>query len=325
MEIIGRQVEVGLAGESTRGTAEAVAQKWHRNVVANVMEKAEKAIDDSTMGVLEDSLGSRVVKKFIEGDLQGIVHADALGFLLHNLYGSVTSNLVSGSVYDHEFTLDQGIKHQALSLFLKDGGVQQKVFNGGMLSSFELNAVVDNFIRFNAGFMARDAADNSDTPTYDAEYDFVGRDVSIKFAATEAGLSGATPISAKDLNISWDPGVISDHVLGAYTPNDIYNTKMMIEGQITLNYADNTFKDLFLADTAQYAEIKIEGAADIGGGNFPTITILLNKVQIMDWERSGGSDELVLQPITFRAFHNRTDAQQSKVTLRNLTTSYAAV
>jgi hypothetical protein len=96
----------------------------------------------------------------------------------------------------------------------------------------------------------------------------------------------------------------------------------MIEGDFTLNFADETFKDLYLGDDAKYMSITIQGAADIGGGNNPTITILLNKVQFMDWNRAGGANELVTEPITFRAFYNPSDSKQSQVTVQNLTTSY---
>lgn len=321
-DIIGRQIEFGVGVETSRGTALANPTKWMRNVTANVVERAEKAVDDTTAGVLEDSFGSRVVKKFIEGDISGIVHADALGYLLENIYGASAATLVTGSVYDNVFTLTQSISHSTLSLFAKDGSAQQRVFNGGVVKTLELTATVDDFVRYSASFIAREGASNSSSPSYSAEYDFIGKDITVKFADTEGGLGAATAIPAKEISINWDTGATADHVLGAYAPNDIYNTKMTIEGEMTLNFANTTYKDLFLADTAKYAQIVIQGSADIGSGNNPTITILLNKVQVMEWGREGGSDDLVTQTVSFKAFYNRTDAQQSEVTLRNLTASY---
>jgi hypothetical protein len=322
MDIIGRQVEAGFALEETRGTAESVAEKWARNVTANIVERAEKVVDDATRGRLEDSEGARIVKKWVEGDLQGIVHADTLGYLLYCLYGAVSTQTVSGSVKDHTFSLAQDIQAPTLSIFAKDGGVQQRVFNGGVLSSLEISAVLDNYVRFTASFMARAGASNSDTSSYDTEYDFIGKDVSIKFADSEAGLSGATAIKAKEVTINWDRGLIADHVLGQYTPNDHLAGKMAIEGEFTLNFDATTFKDLYLADTYKYMQIKIEGDADIGSGNHPTITALLNRVQIMDWNREGGNDEVVTQPVSFKAFYNPTDSEQSTVIVRNLTAEY---
>ena len=97
---------------------------------------------------------------------------------------------------------------------------------------------------------------------------------------------------------------------------------MSIEGSITKNYDDNTFKDLFEADTSKYMEITIEGAADIGGANNPSIVILLNKIMINGWDRSGANDDLVTETIEFKAFYNNSDSKQSQITLVNLTTEY---
>lgn len=322
MEIIGRQIEVGLGLEETRGTAQTVAEKWYKKLNATIVQKVEKKVDESTRNRLEDSLGARIVKKWFEGDLEGNLHADAIGYVLYNLYGSETPVLVGSGVYDHTFAMVNGIQHGSLSIFAKDGSNSQEVFSNGMVSTLELTANVDDYVKFKTSFMAKAASANSDTPSYDTEYDFVGKEITVKMADSEAGLSGATAIPLKELSLTWDTGLIRDHIVGAYEPDDLYNAKMMIEGEFTLNYADDTYKDLFASEDYKYLQIVIEGDALIGSTYHPTITILLNRVQVMDWNRDGGADELVAQPISFKAFYNETDGEQSTIVLRNLTTEY---
>ena len=321
-EIIGRSIEFGVGVEETRGTPQGTAEKWVKKITANIVERSEKKVDESTLGRLEDSLGARVVKKWIEGDLEGNVHADAIGYFLYNLYGAVSSSVASGSVYDHTFSVSNGITHASLTLFAKDGSVDQQVYDTGMISGLEISAAIDDYVKFTASFMAAEAATNSDTPSYDTEYDFIARDISLKFADTEVGLATATAVPAKDISIKWDTGLISDHVIGSYFPDDIYNAKMSIEGDFNLNFADETYKDLYLADTYQYMQITIQGAADIGGGENPTITIVLNRAQIMDWNREDGADELVNEAVSFKAFYNESDSEQSTLVLTNLTEEY---
>ena len=313
---------MGVGIEETRGTALAVADKWIKNMSASIFEHAEKTIDESVRGVLEDSLGSRVTKKWIEGDIEGNVHADVIGYILFNLYGASTPTTLGSGAYSHNFTVDQTIEHPTLSVFAKDGGVQQKVFNGCMVSKLELSVAIDKYISYTASFMGKAAASNSDTSSYDTEYDFIARDVTVKIADSEAGLSGATAIKIKDLKMTWDVGLIQDYVVGSRNPDDHYNAKMSIEGEFTLNYNDNTFKDLYLADTAKYLQVAIIGEANIGGGALPTLTVLLNKAMFMEWAREGKADDLVTQPIKFKAFYNETDDQQSEITLINKTTTY---
>lgn len=322
-EIIGRQIEVGLAVENTRGTSPANPEKWLKNVSASIVAKAEKVLDNNKRGRLEDSEGARVVKKWFEGKLDGVLHADPIGYLLYNLYGAVSSSNVAGSVYSHVFTLAQNIEHASLSIFCKDGSVQQKVMKNGMLKSLEISAAVDDLVRFSAAFVAKEEAANASSPSYGTEYDFIAKDITIKLADTEGALGAATAIKAKEVNISFDPGLIVDHVVGSYNPDDIYNSKMSIEGSIKVNFADTTYKDLFTADTAKYMQIKIEGTADLGSGNYPKLDLLLYKVEIMDWNREGDADALVVQDIKFKAFYRHSDAKQSQLTLQNLTVEYS--
>lgn len=322
MEIVGREIEFGVATEATRGTAETAANKWCRKVTANVVERAEHAIDETTRGRLEDGEGRRVVQRYVEGEVEGILHADVLGWFLANIYGIVVTSTVTGSVKQHIFSLAQNIQHPSLTLFAKDGSVQQLAFDNAMINTLEITAEIDDYVRFNASFIASGATNDDDTPSYDTEYDFVARDITIKMADTEAGLAGATALKAKNVSWKYDQGLIRDHVVGSYDPDDIYNAKLMIDGSFELNFADETYKDLYLGNSAKYMSITIAGEADLGSGNHPTVTLVLNKVQIMDWNRDGGANDLVTEPINFRAFYNPTDQEQSTTTLKNLTAAY---
>lgn len=321
-EIIGRQLEVGLAVEAVRGVAQATPEAWLKNTTAHIIDMAEIKEDDSHHGKIEDQDGRRVVKKWVEGDLEGIVGVNVLGYFLYNLYGADTDTLVSGSVYSHIFALAQSIVHPSLSLVAKDGGVQQLVFNNCMISKFELNAVVDDYLRYKASFTGKTSAANASSPSYPTDYDFIGKDIVIKIADTEAGLAGATALSVKELGISFDTGLINDFVLGSYNPDDLYNAKMSIEGTIKKNFIDNTFKALYQSDTYKYMSITITSANAITGVLYPTITIILNKVGIISWDRSGGADELVVEDIGFKAYYNSSDAEQSTITLQNSTAEY---
>ena len=326
MEIIGPQIEIGVATESTRGTAETTADKWGRKVTANVVERALHAIDETTRGRLEDGEGRRVVQRYIEGDMEGIAHADMIGYLFANLYGlAVTTEVTAGEAFSHVFNLKQNIQHQSLTLFAKDGSVQQSVYANAMISSLEISAAIDDYVRFTASFIASTSASNSDTPSYDTEYDWIARDITVKLAETAGGLTGASAVKAKSLSVSFDQGLIRDHVVGSRNADDVYNAKMMIEGSMTLNFTDETFKDYYLGDDDLYMSITLAGEADLGSGDNPTLEILLNKVQFQDWNRDGAASDLITQEVNFRAFYNAADQKQSQVTLQNATASYPNV
>jgi hypothetical protein len=323
-EFIGKQVQFGVAVESTRGTAEATAMKWFRQISCTIVERAAHAKDESTRGRLEEGLGRRVVQKWVEGDFEGYLHADDVGYLLASLYGKVTTTVVTGSVKSHLFELAQNITHPTLTLFVHDG-VESKTFAGGVVTSLEISVAQEEMLHVKGSFVAGAAGASSDTPTYGTEYDFIARDVTVKVAATEAGLAAATALKLKDLTIKWDAGAQRDHVIGSYDPDDTYNTKLAIEGDFTRNFGDTDFKDMFLGDTAKYMSIAIVGAAEIATGHNPSVTVVLNRVQVTDWNKAGGASELVTEPVKFEATLNQTDVEQSTVTLKNLTAVYSDV
>lgn len=321
-EFIGKQIEVGFSIEGTRGSAESTTSKWLKNVNVNIIAKVEKVVDNNSQGRIEDSVGQRVIQKWLEGAIEGIVHVDAIGYLFNQLYGAVDTSDEGDSVYSHVFTVNNSIENNTLSIFVKEGGVSQKVLNGAVIDSLELNADVGDFLRFNASIIAKEEAANSNTPSYDTEYDFIAKDITIKTADTEVGLSSGTTVKAKNIRINWNPGAIRDHVFGTYAPDGVYNANMAIEGSFEKNYDDDTWKDLLNGDAYKYMQIVIEGSALIGGVLKPSITLLLNRVQVTNWDRSGDNDVLVTESIDFKAFFNLSDTQQSKLTLQNNTQNY---
>ncbi|MFA6158897.1 MAG: phage tail tube protein [Candidatus Paceibacterota bacterium] len=323
MNYVGRQKLVGLALEATRGVAESVAAKWLKHVDNDIYPRVTKVVDDSHFGVLEDSQGSRVVQKWLEGTINGIVHADSIGYLLANIYGSVATEALGDGVYEHTFDLLQNIEHPTLSIFVHDSDVDKSVINCGVISSLELSASVDDYLRFTAGIVAKEKAANSDTPSFDAENDFIGRDVSIQLADTLEGLDAAPVIKAKNFTISKDPGVVRDHVLGSQVADGIYNSKMAIEGNFVINHNGTTYEALLTGDTAKFMKVTIESAAVIGSDDHPSLTYVFHKIQVQDRSRIGGNDELVTEEVGFKAFYNQTTGKASTAILVNKTASYA--
>jgi hypothetical protein len=321
MEFIGRQIDFAVAVEGTRGVAEAVAERNVRKVSCNLIPRSERVIDDTTFGRIEDAERVRTVKKWAEGDVEGILHADVLGYFLYSIYGAVVSTAGSGA-YSHAFTLEQSILHPTLTLFVKDGEVRQDKLAGGMITTLEINATTDDYVRFTANFLAKEGVDDtSEIPALEEEFDFVSRDISVKIASTEAGLTSATPLKLKDLTVSWNTNAEADFVFGNYSPDNIYNKQFTIEGSFTKNYVNTDFQELYEGDDFVYMQIVIKGEADIGTTH-PSITLLLNKVQVTDWSRTSDGDAISTEEVSFKAFYNTEDEQQSEITVVNTVATY---
>ena len=319
-EHIGRESAVGVAIEGTRGTAETAASKWLKKTTATVLPEAEKVIDDSSFGRLEDAEEARTVREWFEGDTSGVLHADAIGYYLAQMYGDVTTATVTGAVRTHTFDLAQDITHPTLSVFVSDP-VKNQVYNGAVVSSLSIEASTDDYVRYTANILARASAAHTDTVSYDTEYDFIGKDITVKMADTSAGLAGASAISLKSINISYETGAISDWVFGSTAPVH-YNGAFAIEFDFTKNHTDTTFETLFKNNTAKYFEIAIKGDNVLAGSNAPELRFTFNKVKVTDYSVDDSSNDLREESVTCKALYNVTDQKQSTAFLRNVTSEY---
>lgn len=315
-DFIGRQIEIGLAVEGTRNTAETTAQAWLKKVKADIQLRAEKVNNNSTQGRLESYEGTRKTKQWYDGTLEGIVNANSIGFFLYNIYGTCDDGGTSGA-YTHDFTLDQTIEHPTLSIFAFDSDVDMKVLNGGMVSKMEISASVDDYVRYKIDMSALEEDTSSETPSYSAEADFIGKDITVKLADSEAGLPSATALKVKNATISYNTGLIRDHVFGAVAPDNSFNSMLDIDISLTLNYADETLKDMFENDTEKVMQVAMtNGSADL--------TFTFYKVVVTDWSRSGDSDKLVTQEVKLKAYYDGTYGvtAQSAVSLTNTYEAY---
>src|SRR5690606_560332 len=148
----------GVAIENSRNTPEAVATRWAKHVSADILPRNTKVMDDSVRGRLEESDGSRIVRKWYEGELGGIVHVDMIGYLFLNLYGTVVTSAVNDS-FSHAFSLQQSVLHPTLTFFRKDDDVEQKVYGGGMVRTLSITANTEDYVRFSAEVVAAAESD----------------------------------------------------------------------------------------------------------------------------------------------------------------------
>jgi hypothetical protein len=102
---MGRLVQVGVAKETTRGTAISSAAYWNPWTDLQLDEKKEFAVDDQSYGIIEDSTQLSEVKKWSEGSLSGNVHDKSIGLILYAMFGGYGVSGPSDSAYTHTFTV----------------------------------------------------------------------------------------------------------------------------------------------------------------------------------------------------------------------------
>lgn len=152
-KMTGDLVQIGVAKETTRGTALAPAYELHWGDIS-LDDKIMTSPDFTRTGILEDSRDLKVIGKFAEGKIAAPVRDKSIGLFLASLFGGVANSNVSDSAYTHTFSVAESVQHQSLCLHRKDpnGGYDYPL---AMISKFELDIGTDKHASFNADFRSK--------------------------------------------------------------------------------------------------------------------------------------------------------------------------
>lgn len=313
---VGRRAAIGLAKETVRGTAVAPTY-WLPVESSSINDKVEKQVQQSGFGVIADSDNSFVVNKYAEGSLSFHLEDKALGLMLFNLLGAVST---AGSTnYVHTFTYTNTNQHQSLTVGSFNPN-ESKLFPLSMINEFGITVEPNGFVTADVSFMSRIAKDwTTLSPTYTAVGNkFLHQHLSFKVAANLAGLAAASTIDLKGLDYSIAKNLLKEDVAGTVAPGDIVNQEMSVSGSVTLTHDDNTWRDYLLNGTPKAVEIKFT----YGANNY--LTFQMPYVTFETWELDGGLGDIINQKLDFKAHYDFANAAQqiSTCTLANQVTSY---
>ena len=316
---IWRKINVWVGKEWTRGTT---VVPWIRIPKASpdFEDNSEKVIDESSIGVIEDSFDWHVVKQWAEWSLEMNLYANSIWYLLLNLLW--TANTTWANPYTHEFTVSETNQHQSLTIWLADD-TQDRQFALAMLESLELSATVGDFVKINADFKSKKGADWTLTPSYSTDYALLGKNVKFKIADDLAWLAGASYVSVKSLTLTISKNLEEDTILWSTEPADFCNTMFGVEGNIELLREDETHRDLYDAWSKRAIRIEIEDTTTaLTTWVYPKLTIDLAKVIFTEYAKTQENDWLVKQGLDFKALYSMTDSKMITATLINSKASY---
>lgn len=323
-KFIGRLVDIGIGRETTRGVGVAPTYAVP-HMTFSYDDKVTKARSLAGMSNIQDSEEAFVTTKYGQGDLEGEVRANSFGLFLYAMLGSLSTAGPTDSAYTHSFTLENTNQHDSLSLLVDDENTTE-LYKMAMLDTLELTQELDTLLTFSASFMGKQGTTSTATmPAYLAESKFTKKHLGIKLAANLGALDAAGTISVKSLRLSIAKNVVLDDVLGTAEPEDILNRQIAIEGEITLNYEAETYKNYMKDDTNRAMEIKWTNTDVLIGSNTrPSLTLRFPKVDFFDWEPDYALDDIVTQTISFKANRDLSGGNNliSTCALVNTVTSY---
>lgn len=321
-KFIGRLADIGIKKEAVRGTAETTASFWLPKISLTLDDEIEQVVDESSLGVIEDSPNAAIVGKSATGELEGIIGDKSFGLLLLGAFGTVGTIGPTDSAYTHTFSVQEDAQHDSLTLFLEDPN-QDYTFALGMIDKLDLDFALGQFAKFTAGFRSKVGTTATLTPSYSAENNFLPQHGSFSYATNLASLGSATAVNVKSVKLSINKNIEDDRKLGSLDPADILNKQFAVEGSVELVFNDNTLKTEMLADTAKAIRIRLTNTdVLIGSTSRPQITIDLAKVKFSKFEKQYENDGIVTATVDFKAFYSLSDAKMITVELINAQASY---
>jgi hypothetical protein len=308
-KFIGRQQEVGIGREATRGTIVAPTQ-WAPKTNFSVEDMVGKARFQGSYGNILGGDDALVADKFARGDIEFEAQDNLLAIILYALFGGL-STAAFNSAYKHSLSISNSVQHQSLSLHMNDpigeGQTPAKTIAYGraMIDTFELVSRLGEFVTCKAGFIAQVHKDwTRQASTKTAQNKFTHKHAYVKVAANTASLDAASKINVQDLTLTIRKNLVREQSLGTVQAVDILNRRIEIEGKLRLTYEDRTYRDYMLNGTKKAIRIGLlNGDVTIGSTN-PALQLDLAVCDFDQWAPAHPNDDIATQEIMFHALYD---------------------
>lgn len=316
-KFVGRRGSLGVAFESSRGVAVAPAY-WIPYATLSFGDRIEGARENQGMGNIADSDSFYVTMQFGEGEVEAQLYDSGLGYILGSVLGAVPVT-TGGNPYTHTYTLSQTNQAKSLTLYWSDPD-RSYVFPLAVVDTFNISVEPNGIVNYTIGFKSKRARDyTSQTANYTSTGSkFLHQHVQVRLASAVGGLSAATPISLKNLDLTITRNSMYDSVLGTIEPEDILSQPIAVEGSLSLNLEDDTYRNFMLNNTYRAMEILLFRSSS------SSLQLQFPRVDFSEWERDLNLDEITRQNINFKGNYDAANALQivSTAVLINTKSSY---
>lgn len=298
---MGRRGTVGIAKESSAGTI-VTPTFWIPINSISFDDKTTTAREEEGLGRIEDSDSNFVTNKFGEGEIEFDLNDKQVGLFLTSLMGASPVS-AGGPTYTHTYTLSNTNTHQTLSLAYQDPD-QTKIFPYVVVDNIEIKVEPEGIAKATVSFKSRVSRDWSTlTPDFTALGNkFLHQHLVCKLASAIGGLGAASNISLKSLTLNIMSNADFDNVTGTVEPEAILNHQFAVEGELTLNKTDDTYRDYMIDGTYRALEVTFSRASN------SILQFQLPRVDFTEWEQDRALNDIVSQTIQFKGNYDAANA-----------------
>lgn len=316
-KFVGRRGSLGVAFETVRGTPVAPVY-WMPQAKMSFFDQIESAAEDQGMGNIADQDSFYVTLTKGEGEIDAQIYDQGLGYILGSLLGAVPVTTGSNP-YTHTYTLSQTNQAATLSLYWTDPD-RDYMFPMAVVDSLKVSVKPLGLVEYTVGFKSKSARNwTHQIPVFTTlGAKFLHQHLIFKLASAVGSLSAASNISLKELEFTISRDAIHDAVMGTVEPEDVLSQTISVEGNLTLNLQDDTYRNYMLGGTYRAMEIKLLGATN------SSLDLQFPRVSFDSWEPDYTLNDIATQKINFKANYDSANALDiiSTAVLINTKTSY---
>jgi len=322
---IGKKDSVGFGIETVAGTS-VVSQAWQPQMALTLDPKTNVVQNNSAMGRPEDINDSAVTEQWVDGSLNGILSDINIGYLLSNIFGTVTPTLHAAEtvVWDNLFTVALATVPPSLT-FARTNPVRSERFSMGTLTDLEIDIKQNDWVQFTATLTAKTGVTSTETVVLAPNNTFTSKHVTIKTATNIAGLVGATPLQVKSLKLKMSRKTERFTPVGGIDPVSFDPNSWGITGTLVIRYTDTTLEDLARANTAQAMSIAIVNTdvPNIGTSTKPGLVFTLPKIRLDPRTLDNKLEQTLSSTHNFHGELDSTAGYMAQAVLTNTQNGYA--
>lgn len=303
-KFVGRRGTLGIAFEATRGTP-VVPVMWVPFAKLSFHDTIESAAEDQGFGNIADQDSFYVTLVKGEGDIDAELYDQSLPYFIGSLLGTkpVTTG---GNPYTQTFTLNQTNQPVSLTLYWTDPD-RDYIFPLAIVDTLKIAVKPLGIVEYTITFKSKTARNwTHQTPNFTTLGNkFLHQDLVFKLAANVGALTASSNISLKELNLSISRNTIFDEVMGTVEPEDILSQQITVEGDLTLNLQDDTYRNYMLANTYRSMEIGLFPKSNANS----SVDFRFPRVNFSAWEPDYTLNSIATQKIQFKGNYDSANAQ----------------
>lgn len=319
-----RKITVGIAKEASYGTAAGAPTFGLPLTELSWSEEVTRTENTAMVGGTYELNESKVAFKKLNFTMKAKVDEDILPLLLLQKF-DVASVLTDVTAYTHTLTYNNDNAVTSYTLFWDDPDRGDLIAAGAVFESINFEATPEGFIMVEVAGVAKFPVAGATTVAFTGPREFLGRHTTFEIGDFGGALASFELLSMQANHNFTLSGDDVNYGLGTTDLTKLFTLNDRFEMEVSAMYPDQTYYDKWCLGTTQFSRVTITDTARIitGSSTSPSIVFDYPAIEIINWERDGGANDILKQNMTLLALDKIGVADAPlKITIVNGVASY---